>query len=192
MREPGVSSLGARKVRRQGGSAYLLTLLALVVLTIAGLSVSLMTQTEQQLAANERTMQESFYAADSGMAVATAKGLWRNDTDPVSFLMNRRQRNVVNNLWVASRVRVSEMAQISDLVPCSLCQINQGSEFYAINHAVTAFAERIAWQGSEMPTTDAPVVGRRTLGKMIELQPWQNEPREGVFVIRGGDLKVQY
>lgn len=182
----------SRTSRRAGqrGSAYLLTLLAIVVLTIAGLSASLITQTEQQLAANERTMLESFYAADSGMSVATAKELWRNDTAPVTFLMNRRQRD--GGLWAASRVRVSEMAQISDPVPCNLCQINQGSEFFAINHAVTAFAERLTWQGGEAPPADAPVMGRRKLGKMVELQPWQQEPSEGVFVVRGNDLKVEF
>ena len=182
-----------RSPRRLGrrGTAYLLTLLALVVLTIAGLSVSLVTQTEQQLATNERTIQESFYAADSGLAVATAKGIWRNETNPVTFLMNRRQ-NATQSMWLASRVRVSEMAQVSDPVPCNLCQINQGSEFFAINHAVTAFAERLAWSGGPTPPDDVDVIGRRKLGKMIELQPWQNEPREGVFVIRGGDLKVEF
>lgn len=176
--------------RAQRGSAYLLTLMAIVVLTIAGLSASLITQTEQQLSANERTMQESFYAADSGMAVATAKGLWRNDTAPVTFLMNRRQR--AGNLWVASRVTVSELAQISEPVPCNLCEINQGSGFYAINHAVTTFAERLTWHGDAAPPSDAPVMGRRKLGKMIELQPWQSEGKEGVFVIRDSDLEVKF
>ena len=178
------------RLRAQRGSAYLLTLMAIVVLTIAGLSASLVTQTEQQLSANERTMQESFYAADSGMAVATANTLWRNDTTPVSFLMNRRQRAA--NLWVASRVRVSEMAQISEPVPCNLCEINQGSGFYAINHAVTAFAERLTWNGTATPPTDPPVLGRRKLGKMVELQPWQLAGSEGVFVISGSDLKVEF
>lgn len=180
--------IGPRRAQR--GSAYLLTLMAIVVLTIAGLSASLVTQTEQQLSANERTMQESFYAADSGMAVATAKGLWRNDTSPVSFLMNRRQRS--GNLWVASRVTVSEMMQISEPVPCNLCEVNQGSSFYAINHAVTTFAERLTWHGEATPPSDAPVMGRRKLGKMIELQPWQSEGREGVFVIRDSDLEVEF
>lgn len=178
------------RLTAQSGSAYLLTLLAIVVLTIAGLSVSLVTQTEQQLSANERTMQESFYAADSGMAVATAKGMWRNDTTPLSFVMNRRQRDA--NLYVASRVTVSAMRQISEPQPCNLCEINQGSGFFAINHAVTAFAERLTWHGGATPPHDAPVMGRRKLGKMVELQPWQVEGTESVFVISDTDLKVEF
>ena len=57
---------------------------------------------------------------------------------------------------------------------------------------MTAFAERLTWQGTNTPPDDAPVMGRRKLGKMIELQPWQLEPREGVFVISGSDLKVEF
>ena len=86
------SSRADRRPTAQEGSAYLFTLLSLVVLTVVGLSVSFVTSTETVLAANERTIQESFYSADSGMALATAKGLWRNNQDPLTFVMNRRQR----------------------------------------------------------------------------------------------------
>ena len=57
------------------GSAYLVALLVLVLLTIIGLSLSLITQTEMQIGANERLIERSFYVADSGISLATARTL---------------------------------------------------------------------------------------------------------------------
>ncbi len=161
-----------RTGERQQGSAYLLTLMSLVVLTIVGLTVSFVTSTESQLSANERTMQESFYSSDSGMALSTAKGLWRNDQRTFTFVMNRRQRGN-SDLWVANRVCVSTLQPISSQ-PCNLCEINQGAAFENVNHGVTAFAERVAWENATeaMPPADAEAVARRTTGKMVEFQPW--------------------
>lgn len=162
-----------RRAARQRGSAYVFSLMALVVLTLVGLTVSFVTGTETQLSANERTMQESFYASDSGMALATAKGLWRNDQRTFTFVMNRRQRGTTD-IWVANRVCVSALTPISSS-PCNLCEINQGPKFENVNHAVTAFAERVSWNAPTevMPPDDAEAVARRTTGKMVEFQPWQ-------------------
>ena len=49
------------------GSAYIVTLLALVVLTILALALAMVTQTEVQVGANEKTINRTFYAADSGL-----------------------------------------------------------------------------------------------------------------------------
>ena len=59
----------------EAGSAYILTLLILMVLGIAGLGVSLVTQTEVSLGGSERTIHRAFYAAESGIAVSTSRAL---------------------------------------------------------------------------------------------------------------------
>ena len=68
-----------RKRAHQQGSAYVITLLALVVLTILALSLTLVTQSEMQIGTNERIIQRIFYAADSGIAATTARALVTND-----------------------------------------------------------------------------------------------------------------
>ena len=45
------------QIRSEAGSAYVITLLALVVLTILALSLALVTQTEVQVGSNERTVE---------------------------------------------------------------------------------------------------------------------------------------
>ncbi len=67
---PDPNALSRRRPAVEQGSAYVVTLLALVVLTILALSLTLLTQSEMQIGTNERIVQRIFYAADAGVAVS--------------------------------------------------------------------------------------------------------------------------
>ena len=69
----------APRSRGEAGSAYMAVLLVLVILTIFGLALILITQTEMQVGSNERTLARTFYAADAGIEMATAKALVTSD-----------------------------------------------------------------------------------------------------------------
>lgn len=58
--------------RAERGSAYIVALLVLVVLSLLGLSLALITQTEVQIGANELTSHRVFYGADSGINIGLA------------------------------------------------------------------------------------------------------------------------
>lgn len=150
----------------EAGSAYLIVLLALVVLTILGLALALMTQSEMQLGANERLVQRVFYAADSGIGEATARVLVTHDHEPKTLLL--KDPGSLAGLTLGNRVEVSRFLPILD-GPCDLCQINQGSDFSKINHAVTATATRTGASGADPEVA----LARKTLAVMIEIQPWQ-------------------
>lgn len=162
---------------RQRGSAYVLTLLALLVITLVGLSLSMVTQTEKQLGVNERMTQRVFYAANSGTAAATARVLARNDHTGLELLFNKTEES---GLSMAERVRTSRFHPIL-ASPCNFCEINQGSQYYNVNHAITAEAERIGWMGGGDPPVAPSVVARKTVGEMVGLQPWQVSLAEGVL-----------
>ena len=55
------------RARSQEGSAYLIALMALFLLTILGITVSLVTQTEILASSQERIIERTFYAAESGL-----------------------------------------------------------------------------------------------------------------------------
>jgi Tfp pilus assembly protein PilX len=153
----------------QQGSAYMVTLLALVVLTIIGLSLVLITQTEMQLGANERITTRVFYAADAGVGIATARVLVNNDHTATDFVL--RDNAGMGELSLGHRVELSPFHPILD-APCNLCSINQGQDYFEVNHAVTVRATRVGWTGAE-PAADSPQLARKTVGVMIEIQPWQ-------------------
>lgn len=175
-----------RAAVRQRGSAYLLTLLTLVILTIVGLSLSVVTQTERQLGANEQITQRVFYAANSGTAMATANLLARNSHEPVDFILNKETRYLTTN--VAERVETSRFHPILPS-PCNFCEINQGSQFFDVNHAITARAERVGWAGGGPPPDDAKLLARKTVAEMVAVQPWQVSLQQIIPSLEEDELK---
>ncbi len=168
--------------RGEAGSAYILTLMALVVLTVLGLALALMTQTEVQLGGNEKTIHRTFYAADSGLGIAAAQALASGRYSPTTVILNRTKVGLGSSTAnVADRVRISTLAPILT-VRCDWCPANDDGvpKFWKVHHAATATAERIAWQGSGAPPDDATLLGSKTLSVMFEFQPWPTPPVESV------------
>lgn len=166
------------RIGSQAGSAYIAALLVLVVLTVIGLSLALITQSEMQIGANERVQQRMFYAANSGIAASTARALTNADYSSTTY----RLGDIGGSFTVPSSapfVRPGFDVEVSPFLPilespCHLCEINQTGtyserSFRAINHAVTAVA--IRRQG---PT--GTTLAQKTLSSMIEVQPWRQTP----------------
>lgn len=176
-----------RKSARQEGSIYIIALMVLLIMTIIGLSLSLTTQSELRIGANERLATMVFYAANSGVDIATAKALVTNDKN--SFRLHLVQPSNVPNLNIRHRLDVSPFLPILDS-PCNLCQVNQGEEFLRINHAVASAASRIAWVGGVDPDTSGPPAGidpsplaLKRLSLLISIQPTRVDTRGAVRAI---------
>ena len=175
------------QIRSEAGSAYVITLLALVVLTILALSLALVTQTEVQVGSNERTVSRMFYSADSGLGVAVAEALLVNNNPdnptlpgPRTVILNKVSVGAGSSLStnVADRVTISAFVPIQ-FVRCDLCQSEEGKQkFWRVNHAVSATAERVAWTGTGDPPADATLLGQKTLSGMFQFEPWPLDPSQ--------------
>lgn len=77
------------RILRERGSAYVVSLLVLIVLTLLGLSLSLISSTEMQVGSNERTIQRVFYGADSGVGIGVARALVAGDHNEMQVTLNR-------------------------------------------------------------------------------------------------------
>ena len=153
---------------RESGSAYLVALFVLVVLTLLGMSLSLITVTESQIGANERSIQRVFFAGELGVQLATAKALTIPDTRAMLLDFNEPSGGAVT---IVNRLDVSGMVPIQ-ASPCNLCQINQNAEFFKINHAVTSRSSRLGWSPGLDPDSDDPtVLAAAVVGMMIDVQP---------------------
>lgn len=174
---PDTNRSPGRSPRRSGeaGSAYVAALLVLVVLTLVGLSLALITQSERQIGANERVQQRLFYAANSGIAASTARALTNADYSSTTYRLpdvgsDLGARSVLTGYGFA--VEVSPFYPILE-APCHLCEINQigtynEKAFRSINHAVTAVAIR--------RTASSAALAQKTLTSMVEVQPWRQTP----------------
>lgn len=174
--------------RGEAGSAYLVAILALVVLTIVGLSLALITQTEMQIGANEKLIERSFYAADSGIDLSTARTLVARR--PAWSELYKIEDPEGTRVQLEHLVDVSPFFPIAH-APCNLCDISNagqygGRTYERVNHAVTSTAVR------RVPGTELPLA-ERSLTAMVEFQPWELPP-EGVQAILDEDqlAKIKY
>jgi uncharacterized membrane protein len=164
--------------RGEAGSAYIVVLLALVVLTILALALAMVTQTEVQVGANEKTINRTFYAADSGLGIAAAEALTSGRYNGLTVILNT---HTVGGFNTGDRVTISSFVPILT-VRCDWCPANDDGvpKFWKVNHAVTARSERIAWKTGDDPLTDGTLLGQKSLSAMYEFQPWPTPPVESL------------
>lgn len=175
-RRPTLSRSGGEKSRRrslgrQRGSAYLLALVALVLLTGLGLAVSQMAQTERLLGGGEAALADALAGAESGLELAATRMVLAESAAPLELLMNRRTASA----GTESAVRVTASAPVAArLHPCNLCELNpadEGARIYRVEYVVEAGGERIVWRaGGEADEGERRAV--RAVDGMFALQPW--------------------
>jgi hypothetical protein len=157
--------------RGEAGSAYILVLVSMVVLTIMGLSLAFTTQTEMKIGANDRVLSRIFYTAESGLALAAAQAIVSSDYSAHTYTYS--EPGTVAALDFKSTIDISPILPILD-TPCNLCEINDAGtysekSFRKINHAVTVVATRYAG-------TSTTPLGQQAVTAMFELQPWRVAP----------------
>ncbi|HVS16596.1 MAG TPA: pilus assembly PilX N-terminal domain-containing protein [Thermoanaerobaculia bacterium] len=151
------------------GSAYIVALLVLFVLTAVGLSVAFVSQTELIVGSQERTIQRTFYAADAGLDIAAASAL-----NTGNYEARRIDLADPAGLFGASlidRIETSVVAPILETA-CNLCQINQDADYYRISHAITSRASRLgrtATAGEDVP------LSVKELTAVVDFQPWRRQ-----------------
>jgi hypothetical protein len=181
MRQPRPST-AVRRRSSESGSAYIIALLALVVLSILGLGLALITQTEMQVGAGEMTYQRMLYSADSGTARATANAFAHYDCAAIPGASYQIADQDLSGLMTNSGLRQEVAVTASIMVispPCPLCKVNNATgsqeagqqDYYEIHHVLSAEAER---RKGTSPTS--PALGKRTVGTFFSLQPWPINP----------------
>lgn len=167
-----------RELLHQAGSAYVICLLALLLLTFIGLSVAVVTQAELQTGANESQANRVFYAAETGISHSTARALTNADYASATFEIDEPYGNPL----ISPRYQVATSAFLPILdSPCNLCEINNvGSysdrAYRKVNHAVAVQGRRVA--GAQ----DSPLA-QKAISSMLEAQPWRISPPEALLVL---------
>lgn len=129
--------------RGERGSAFLFVLLALLVLTIVGLSLSFVTQTEAQIGGIAKSSTRAFYAADAGPGIQIS--LYEFAWDKGKVILDEPALSAITS--AKDQVDMSP-ALVLYKGPCNLCSRNEGNEEYeAINFGVTSLGRRLAGAG---------------------------------------------
>lgn len=146
------------------GSAYLATLLLLVLLTLVGLSLAVITQTEVLIGGSERLTTRTYYNAASGVQLMNTYKMVANDTAAQDWRI--RQRTIAMfgaTLAATERIQTSPYFPIARR-PCNLCTMNDDSamNYIALQSAVTVRAR---------PLIEGEIGGTKLLGATITLEP---------------------
>ena len=155
-----------RPRRGEQGSAYIVVLLVLLVLTTLALSLIFVSLTEMRIGANERTGQRNLAAAEAGVGMALARMLVNADYSDGTWVVNDRADGAAT--LVGSSTEVGPLVPLIE-APCTLCEINQAgtygsTSFSRVNVAATAWGRRGG--GSR-------VVGERVVSATLDVQPLQ-------------------
>ena len=154
----------------EAGSAYLFALLVLFVLTVIGLSLAVVTQSEVQIGGAEKSATRTLYEGDATLRVQLAS-VFFNDTRGREIQFSPDA--ALGSSTVKDRVRASAFFPIFS-GPCALCSLNTGNvRYWDINHVVTAEATR----KSEISGTETSYA-EKTLSQMFALQPLQERSIE--------------
>ena len=158
------------------GSAFIVALLVLVVLTIVGLALTFMTQTEMRIGANEREANRTFYASDSGIQVSTAATLWTaNTSQTLQIVLNTTLQDT--GVSTAPPTTFYDQVVVTPLYaihnqPCPFCQVNQNQQvkYSYTTHVVNVTTSRM---GSNGPAANpfTQVMAQKIVASMIGLQP---------------------
>jgi hypothetical protein len=158
-------------LRREAGSAYIVTLLALVVLTILALALTLVTQGEVQIGGAEKTVNRLFYSTDSALSLAAPKIIF-NDPAVDDFILNRTQiGSGTNSANVADRLTIGAPVPVDIYHSDKSIAAMGKEEFFQTSHTAAARAERISWKGNGLPDVTATVEGSKILTVQILIQP---------------------
>lgn len=157
--------------RAERGSAFVVALLVLLVLTIAGLALTLLTQTEMRIGANEREANRTLYAADSGIEVSTARTLWAKNDRTLQIVLNTTQQDTNSGsappLTFGDQIVVTPLhtADTQKMGVTSLNQ-NQPTQYVVTTSLVNSSTTRTGQLGAVNQA-----MAQKVLGAMIALQP---------------------
>jgi Tfp pilus assembly protein PilX len=154
--------------RGERGSAFTVALLVLLVLTVAGLALTLITQTEVRIGSNERTTTRTLYAADSGIEFAVARNnALGADTQDRVFNLNTTQQD--NPAVGTTATTFSDQVTVTPLIPiavqeCAFTDID--SKNVCITYVVNSTSVRNGVDNSFSQT-----FASKQLAAMISEQP---------------------
>jgi hypothetical protein len=137
-----------RQSKREAGSALVFALLAIVFLTVIGLSLAMVTETEMLIGANEQVSHETFVAAESGVAVALDHLIINNDAVGHRFAIPARAgdgQRIVSGRRLGYSVDTTDMYPVSEAcAPRTNCAEDEDA-WFSYYFAGKVRARRLAW-----------------------------------------------
>lgn len=143
------------KRNQKRASAFVMAMIALAVLTVVGLSLSMVTETEMSLGETEKVINEQFYANEGGSTVQISTLLATNGLEGVNVVFpSQSQKNSRADITIGYDVVSSGLAPVAtDELPYTKVNEGKGDKLYAFFYHTKTLARRTAWaETDEVPS----------------------------------------
>ncbi len=175
------SQKSSGRIRGERGSALILALMVMLILTFMGLTLLAFTETELQLGGNERVQSGLFYAAESGTAIAKARVLDgavvpTNFIIPITTNATGAALPSLTGFHIGYRVGLSRTVAIR-FGPCDFCPANEDDESwsYRVTYLVNSTGTRRDWRSADTDANAADessaVQAMKTIGVTFDIEP---------------------
>ena len=164
--------------RREEGSALMFALLALVFLTIIGLSLAVVTETEMMIGTNEQIAQETFYAAEAGVAAAISRLMVSNALDRDYFYVPVKDAEG-NDVTLGTK-SLGYLVDFTDIYPVAWepapwTKANAEENYLSVFFRMDVRARRMAWDTvDEGPDCQAQIDPTLTPSSSSGTDPFDN------------------
>ncbi len=160
-----------RRRAHSRGSAFVIVLIALVVLSILGIALASITQTEMLIGGNERTTARSFYTGDTGLKLLWTRFMVMNSRDAKTWVIPGTVATVGT---VTFRDQVGTTPLIPVLIaPCQLCEVQNETE-YAKAPKRVVFVDNARGQRAGITGSATEVMNEKRFLESIDVQPNDN------------------
>jgi hypothetical protein len=142
---------------RQRASAFLMAMIVLAVLTVVGLSLSMVTETEMRLGETEKVINEQFFANEAGSTVQIATLLATNGLEGINVVVPSiaQSRSGNSPLNTGYDVVGSGLAPVTtDELPYTKVNEGRGDKLFAFYYHMKTLARRTAWNKSAGETPE--------------------------------------
>jgi len=132
-----------RNVRGQKGSTFILVLIALVVITFLGISLTFVTEIEMQLGGTEKILTQNFFGAESGIQVPVGGVLATNawEGKQFAFVEGRSGERYFGRRIYTTAVQAAGAPQVAPFTAA-----NEGSKMlYSFSVIFRGTSERVSW-----------------------------------------------
>lgn len=170
-RIPSVSPRSARR-RDQAGNAYLVTVMVMIIVTLLGLSLGAVTQTEMLIGSRERNNQRVFYLGEGGLNLGVARFMVTSDLRPARIEM---EMPPAYDFSASGGFAGHSMTGVIRLAPIKSPFLNyvQLGEAGAPEYDDSMQAVRLPITvRASMETASGQVLAQRRMSSLIDITPW--------------------
>lgn len=190
----------ARAGDSQAGSAFVIALMVLLILSILGLALAVVSETEEQLGATEKIIDRTYFAAETGLHAAISRLLVAKSIggERLAIREPRLRGNDVPDLQFGYRIGTSTLYKVASFcAPWSSCEEDDATQYrqeaaYLIGSSV---AQRVAWPDNidspfEASSDQVTVLAEQAVGVGFLALPTQELSADDTLEGKGTTMSV--